>query len=190
MNINNLKSTTLAIGQILKIPETFSNISDMPSYTSYTVKKGDSLYNIALKFGTTIDEIMKDNGLSTSVLSIGQVLKIRTSEEIDECFGEDYVDTINYQTYTVKSGDSLYKIALRFNTNVSEIMSLNNLKSTLLSIGQILKIPSTSTGTTYIVKKGDNLYNIASKFNTTVDTIKKKNNLTSNVLQIGQTLVI
>ena len=59
-------------------------------------------------------------------------------------------------------------------------------------MGQVLKIPQTSSGTSqiYVVKNGDNLYAIARKFNTSVDSIKKKNSLTSNNLQIGQKLII
>lgn len=68
-------------------------------------------------------------------------------------------------------------------------MKLNNLSSNLLSIGQVLKIP-TSNQKTYIVQKGDSLYSIAKKYNTTVNDIKAKNNLTSNTLQIGQILNI
>jgi len=76
-------------------------------------------------------------------------------------------------------------------------MSLNNLSNTNLRIGQVLKIPTSSSlapsGTstqTYIVKSGDNLYSIARKFNTSVNNIKQKNNLTSNLLSIGQKLII
>ncbi len=68
-------------------------------------------------------------------------------------------------------------------------MKLNNLSSNLLSIGQVLKIPTTSSNT-YTVQKGDSLYSIAKKFNTTVNEIKTKNNLTSNTLSIGQILKI
>ena len=63
------------------------------------------------------------------------------------------------------------------------------MSSNLLTIGQILKLP-TQKNNTYIVKSGDNLYSIANKYNTTVDDIKKKNNLTSNLLTIGQILII
>ena len=68
-------------------------------------------------------------------------------------------------------------------------MKLNNLSSNLLSIGQVLKIPTISSKT-YTVQKGDSLYSIAKKFNTTVNEIKTKNNLTSNTLSIGQVLKI
>ena len=93
-------------------------------------------------------------------------------------------------TYTVKKGDSLYKIANEYNTTVDELMKLNNLSSNLLSIGQKILIPkqNESQDFDYIVKLGDTLYSIANKYNTTVNEIKSLNNLNSNLLTIGQTL--
>ena len=87
----------------------------------------------------------------------------------------------------------MWNIANRFNTTVDEIKRLNNLTSNMLSIGQTLKIPSTTSSNNYInytVKSGDSLWNIARKYNTTVDAIKSLNNLTSDNLSIGQTLRI
>ena len=93
--------------------------------------------------------------------------------------------------YTVKKGDSLYSIAKKYNTSTSKIISLNNLKNSLLSIGQVLKIPDDSNSDiVYIVKKGDSLYSISKEYNISVDDIKKKNNLKSNVLSVGQQLYI
>ena len=82
----------------------------------------------------------------------------------------------------------MYSIANAYNTSVNELKKYNNLTSNLLSIGQVLKIPTGTT--TYVVKKGDSLYSIANKYNTTVENIKNKNNLTSNLLSIGQVLII
>ena len=97
----------------------------------------------------------------------------------------------NGSTYTVKSGDSLWSIARKYDTTVSELQNLNNLTSTTLQVGQVLQLPSTTTsGQTYIVKAGDSLWNIANRFGTTVDVIKEKNNLTNNNLTIGQILTI
>ena len=204
IDINNLKNNVLTIGQVIRIPEMYTEGElSVPNYVNYTVKKGDTLYSIARDFNTTASEIIKDNSLSSNTLTIGQNLKIRTKGSddlvVEECFGEEYipVDTnpISSFNYSVKSGDSLYSIARKFNTTVSDIVKLNNLTSNNLSINQILKIPSSNTNnstneTTYIVKKGDSLYSIARKFNTTVDSIKNKNNLKTNTLSIGQVLRI
>lgn len=93
--------------------------------------------------------------------------------------------------YTVKSGDSLYKIALQYNTTVDAIKSQNGLTTNTLQIGQVLQIPlEGQNATTYTVKSGDSLYSIAKKYNTTIDRLKELNNLTSNLLNIGQILIV
>lgn len=95
--------------------------------------------------------------------------------------------------YIVKRGDTLYSIANKYNTTVSELKKLNNLTSNSLSIGQKLNIPSISSSDinqTYIVQKGDTLYSIANKFNLTVSELKNINNLSSNLLSIGQILQV
>ena len=198
MDLNYLKNTNLSIGQVLRIPENYLNDNELtlPNYINYVVKKGDSLYSIARENNISVDTIMKDNSLTNTNLSIGQNLKIRISstEVVEECFGEEYIPPVNlsYITYTVKKGDSLYKIANEFNTSVNTIKNINNLTNINLSIGQVLKIPSSNitNENIYTVKSGDNLYSIARKFNTTVDEIKRKNNLSSNNLSIGQKLKI
>ncbi|MBP3766153.1 MAG: LysM peptidoglycan-binding domain-containing protein [Bacilli bacterium] len=195
INLNNLKSDKLSIGQVLRIPEEYTKEEDMvmPLYTSYTVKKGDSLYSIARLNNITVDTILKDNGLVSPNLSVGQKLKIRTNvENIEECIGEDFNVPDNSITYIVKKGDSLYTIAKKYNTSVSEIVNLNNLASNNLSIGQTLKIPGSDTipSSTYTVKSGDTLYSIAKKFNISVDSIKSKNNLKNNSISVGQVLNI
>ena len=150
----------------------------------YTVKAGDSLWGIAKKYGTTVDYLKAINNLSSNLLSIGQKLKVPDSTSNDNN---------NDNTYIVKSGDTLYSIANKYNTTVSNLMNINNLKTNLLSIGQELKLkknPTQNTETTYIVKSGDTLYSIAKRFNTSVNDIKNKNNLTTNLLSIGQQLKI
>ena len=191
---NSLTNNILNIGQVLKIriPEGTTTLVEEcfgPDYTppedtvsiTYTVKKGDNLYDIAKKYNTSVSVIKSLNNLTSDSLSIGQILKIPSES-----------NNTNQTSYTVKAGDSLYSIASKFNTTVSEIKSLNNLVSNTLSIGQILKIPSTKNTTTniYIVKSGDNLYSIARKYNTTVNSIKTKNNLKNNLLSVGQKLII
>ncbi len=141
------------------------------------------MWSIANRFGTTVDTLRTINNLSTNTLQVGQVLKLPTT---NTSTGNN-----NGSTYTVKSGDSLWSIARKYDTTVSELQNLNNLTSTTLQVGQVLQLPSTTTaGQTYIVKAGDSLWNIANRFGTTVDAIKEKNNLTNNNLTIGQILTI
>jgi len=197
-NLNYLTSDSIYVGQVIRIPEIYTKPEDMyvPQFVNYTVKKGDSLYSIASSYGTTIDAIMRDNGLTSSKISIGQNIKIRTnskSSEVLECFGEEYnpssTDLASNQVYTVKKGDSLYSIAKKYNVSISDILNINSLSSNVLSIGQKLIMPNNSF-VTYTVSRGDSLYSIAKKFNTSVDSIKSKNNLKNNTLSIGQVLVI
>ncbi len=183
-SLNNLTSNTLQIGQILKIPVFEPDTPSTPDNNAdeYIVQAGDSLYKIAEKFNTTVDELIEYNNLPTTVLQVGQVLRIPK------------VSSSNI-IYTVKAGDTLYKIANTYGVSVDAIKQLNNLTSNILSIGQRLYIPKgTSIEETnfvvYQVKPGDTLYSIARKYNTTVEAIKSYNNLTSNLLTINQTLQI
>ena len=177
--INNLTSNILSTGQLLKIPSAL-----LPEST-YIVKKGDSLYSIANKYNTTVDELKRINNLTSNILSIGQVLKLPSDKVSDV---EKKENTISY---TVQKGDSLYSIARKYSTTIDKIKDLNNLTTNLLSIGQVLLIPTdTNLETTYTVQKGDSLYSIAKKYDTTVDRLKQLNNLKSNLLSIGQILIV
>lgn len=176
---NNLTSNILSTGQLLKIPSAL-----LPEST-YIVKKGDSLYSIANKYNTTVDELKRINNLTSNILSIGQVLKL-PSDKVSDVEKEE-----NTISYTVQKGDSLYSIARKYSTTIDKIKDLNNLTTNLLSIGQVLLIPTdTNLETTYTVQKGDSLYSIAKKYDTTVDRLKQLNNLKSNLLSIGQILIV
>lgn len=176
--LNNLSSNNLSVGQVLKLSYDAKK-EDIKESNIYTVKKGDSLWLIANKYGTTIDELKNANNLKSNTLYIGQTLIIPEKKE-----------NTNKISYVVKKGDSLWLIANKYDTTVEKIKSTNNLKSNTLSIGQVLVIPSSSEFITYTVKKGDSLWLIANKYNTTVDNIKKLNNLSSNNLQINQKLIL
>lgn len=172
---------------VVKSIANYAGVSYSPANMEgyYIVKKGDSLWSIASKNNTTVDNIKKLNNLSSNNLSVGQVLKLSYDTE-----NEDIKES---NIYTVKKGDSLWLIANKYGTTVDELKSANNLKSNTLSIGQTLIIPEKKENTnkiSYVVKKGDSLWLIANKYDTTVEKIKSTNNLKSNTLSIGQVLVI
>lgn len=150
----------------------------------YTVQSGDSLYGIARRYNTTVNEIKRLNGLTSDLLTVGRQLLLPSSESIDESKQDG--------TYTVKLGDTLYGVARTYGVTVDELKRANNLTNNILTVGQVLNIPK-QTGTTdnsYTVQSGDSLYSIARRFNTTVDELKTINNLTSDILSIGQKLLI
>lgn len=147
----------------------------------YVVKKGDTLYSIAQKYGVSLNDLKRLNKLDSNTISIGQILTIPGLIDID--------DSNIGNTYIVKRGDTLYSIAKIYNTTINKIKEVNNLTSNILSIGQELIIPIDSYDT-YEVKSGDTLYSIARKFGTTIDEIKNINNLISNLLSISQIIKI
>lgn len=103
-------------------------------------------------------------------------------------------ESIKTDTYQVKAGDTLYLIANKLDTTVSELKKINNLSTNMLKIGQTLKIPTkfVDVGDTelYQVMKGDTLYSISKKYNISVNELKEMNNLVNNSLAIGQLLSV
>ena len=128
---------------------------------------------------------LKDNYKELAEAVIKSVLEYKNIPYI----GPEIVPT---DTYKVVAGDTLYSIANKLDTTVSELKQINNLSTNSLKIGQILKIPTkfVDIGDTelYQVKAGDTLYSIANKYNISVNELKTINNLTNNNLSIGQLL--
>jgi len=176
-NANGISGNLINIGQVLTIPS--SSDKAPGDYVVYTVKKGDSLWNIANSYNVSVNDIVDYNNLGTTLLQVGQQLLIPMANQVPDSI-----------TYVVKSGDSLWSIAKKYNISVDELKRFNNLTSNMLSIGQKLMIPETGGYTTYIVKSGDSLWKIAQNNNVNVNDLIKLNNLNSTVLQIGQQLLI
>ena len=152
--------------------------------TEYVVRSGDTLWRLAQRFNTTVSAIKSLNGLTSDNLSIGQVLRIPTTGS----------SSGSYFEYTVRSGDTLWQLAQRYNTTVDAIQNLNGLSGSNLNIGQILKIPSAGATPApyfeYTVRSGDTLWLLAQRYGTTVGAIKSLSGLTSDILNIGQVLKI
>ena len=134
---NNIVNVNLLrIGQVLIIPGTSTTPTPPPvTVTTYTVKAGDTLYAIALRFNTTVAKIAAANNITNvNLLRIGQVLKIPGTTTTPP--------PATSVKYTVKAGDTLYGIAVRYNTTVAKIAAANNITNVnLIRVGQVLTIP-------------------------------------------------
>ena len=177
-----------------------SDYDEIVDYLRKHVKENDiiltlgagNVTKIAKKFNTNVNEIKRLNNLKSNILYVGQTLRVP----------EYYKAEDTNISYVVKRGDSLYSIARQYGVNVNDLMKVNNLTSDLLSIGQIINIPSSTTivtpseddiineENTYVVKNGDTLWSISRIFNVSIDDIKNKNNLTSDILTVGSVLTI
>ncbi|MBM4429570.1 MAG: LysM peptidoglycan-binding domain-containing protein [Chloroflexi bacterium] len=155
----------------------------------YTVQWGDTLFSLAQRFNTTVDAIVRLNGLSDSnQIRAGQVLRVSGTPAPSPGPSSEYI---------VQAGDTMYSIARRYNTTVEAIARLNGLVNPwYIRVGQRLAIPqgtgSTQTGAdTYVVQAGDTLYGIAAKFGKNAWDIIVANNLTDPYwLLVGQVLTI
>ncbi len=162
-----------------------------PTGKTYTVKSGDTLYSIARAYNVTVAALAAANKITNyNLISVGQVLVIPGTTVTPPP-----TTTVKY---TVKSGDTLYKIATLYKTTVAKIAAANNITNVnSIYVGQVLIIPGTTvtpppaTTVKYTVKSGDTLYKIATAYNTTVAKIAAANNITNvNLISVGQMLTI
>lgn len=183
VKLNNLDvNKPLLIGQQLLIA--VKDEAEVPgtggNQPVHTVIPGDTLWKIALKYGTTVDKIVVANNLDPAkYLAIGQKLLIPVQTP-----GEPAPQPT--VTYTVVAGDVLWKIAQKYGTTVSAIAQINNIDPNRIYVGQKLVIPTGSVPLPqpqpiyYTVAAGDTLWKIAQKYNTTVVNLSKLNQLDPN----------
>lgn len=158
-------------------------------YTNIIIKRGDTLSSLAIKYNTTVQELVNLNSIQNpNLIYAGQTLKIPNNEETSNSQNGEIV-------YIVKRGDYLGKIASQYNTTVSEIASINNISNVnLIYPGQKLIVRVESLGNElghmcYKVVKGDTLYSIARRYNTTIANIVMLNRIQNpNLIYPGQCL--
>ena len=200
--------------------ESASNeVQTSSSSGSYTVVSGDSLYAIARKTGTSIQDLLSLNGLNlNSVIHPGQVLQLSNAYESssteetvttteETASSEETTTSGNAQMYYVHQGDTLYRIARNNGISLSTLLEWNNLsvdspiypgQGLIVSYGssssteeaEETAASSESTETTYTVQPGDGLWRIAKNHGLTLDELKSMNQLTSNIIQPGQVLIV
>lgn len=112
---NNIKNHFIKPGQTLKLKDTSKKITSK----TYTVQKGDTLYNISKRSGISINKIKDYNNLKSNTIVKNQKLYLAP-------------------TYDVKKGNTLYSIARKHKTSVNKLKTLNGLKSNTIKVGQKL----------------------------------------------------
>ncbi|MGX2961690.1 LysM peptidoglycan-binding domain-containing protein [Peribacillus sp. JNUCC 23] len=223
--INKLESDAIYVDQVLLIdhkstPKDTQSTSlitfNKTNPTIHTVVSGDSLIKIANKYGITLGELKNLNALSSTVIYPGDKIIISETKNstVVELPSTETNNTQNIQSYAVKNGDSLWKIANNNGTTISNIKTINNLSSDTIYPGQVLQLTKSSEtsnvtkpsngvsdvnavkpaqpqagSTTYTVKAGDTLSKIASQFGMTVNQLITANQLNTDTIYIGQSLV-
>lgn len=165
------------------------NTENTAGFITYTVVRGDTLSEIAQRFGTTVGALAAENGIKNpNLIYAGQVLKINSS-------GSQQSANIQYR---IKRGDTLSEIAVRYNTTVNAIANANNIKNpNLIYAGEVITIPSGYSGGApqaavyYTVRSGDTLWAIANRYGTTVAKIAADNNIKNpNLIYVGEVIKI
>jgi LysM repeat protein len=117
-----------------------------PAVIEHTIVKGDYYSTLATKYGVTVKAIQAANpGKDPAKLQIGDKIKIPPKALAAASTGTTTTAAADPSLYTVKSGDTLGKIAKDHKTTVSELQKLNNLTTTQIKVGQKLKMPSAGT---------------------------------------------
>ena len=144
-------------------------LSQIADADTYTVKKGDTLWDIAINNGTTVDQLMQDNNLTSSLIFPGDKLTYNTTvAQVAQAKEEGY--------YTVVLGDTLGKISNRFGVSVDQLVKLNNIDNpNLIYVGTVLKVSENAAAKAEVtVAKAENTVAKATVVeNTTEKTVAK-----------------
>ncbi len=163
---NNLDRDMLIEGEILKIPVAHPG--------TYLVKPGDTLSGIALATGNDMDALGALNRITPEELKAGMILELIRPP-------------LKNETWTVREGDTLSWISLKFNLSVERLKQINSLGEPYLHPGQILDLtdPRPQTVT---VGPGDSLWKYSNRYNITMKSLQEWNNLQDENIRVGQTL--
>lgn len=180
---------------------------------THKVKAGETLFSISQQHNVTVEDLKKWNGLSSTLIYANQTLQIG-STSTDSSSSSTPTTTSSNHTYTVKSGDTLYRIAQNNGTSVQQLKDWNNLSSHLIYVNQVLKIsgtgtvssspsapvqektnetqasPAPSNSKSYKVQPGDTMWSVAQRHGISISQLKQWNNLSSNTIYINQVLQV
>jgi len=184
-------ATTAATPATAATPVEAAAVTPSPNEFVYVVTTGDTLWSIAIRFGTTVEAIKARNGLTSDIIYKGQELVIPGTDP----GGGTGPGTV---THIVQPGENLYRIALKYGTTIEAISAANNIVNPhLIYAGQELLIPTGGGhppgggGRYHVVQPGETLWSIAMKYGTTPWKIAAANGISNiHYIYAGQTLRI
>lgn len=178
---NKLRSNRIYAGQSLKVGP------PVRSGDWYRVRRGDTLSKIARQFAVPVYKLKALNRLDGSVIHVGQKLRLKTAVPTRSALANDQDEEPH--EYTVRRGDSLSKIALRFDVGLGFLRQINKLKSDLIRPGQKLRLrASRLEEAVHVVKEGETLTEIARRYRVSVSQLQRLNALVGDRILIGQKL--
>jgi len=206
---NGLRGSLIRPGQSLVVPRFGTNTQvarQQPLRTgddgSYVVQRNDTLWDIARGFSITVDSLCATNGLTRNqVIRPGQRLTIPdgASHPAPARAATSHNPTIA-STHTVRSGDTLYDIALAHGVTSAALRRANGLSSSRIYPGKVLRIPApvdkpapartAQASNTYKVRKGDTLSDIARRFGVSTSALRRANGLSTSRIYPGDVLHI
>jgi membrane-bound lytic murein transglycosylase D len=224
---NNIQGNKIAAGKRIKILAVKNSDyiasneknSNKTSVYKYRVKRGDSIIEIAHKFGISVVNLKKWNNLTSNNVNAGKSLKIFNESKTSSLGDNTTKNSANINYYKIKTGETITAIATRYNVPVSSIRKWNNLKGNKIIAGTNFKIYSDAgvndvsdnnsiaknkisinkksgkktvkkSEDYYTVKRGDSLFAIAKKYGVTVEDLRDLNKLKGNKLNQGQKLKV
>ena len=162
MGIKKFMASTLLISMLANPNIAYSYAEEY--CFSYKIQKGDTLGKIAKNFNTTVDNIVLANKITDEdVIIAGDIIIIPKTNEVAYT-----LNNRNELSYIVSEGDTLSKIARRFNKKVKDLVEINNLKNAdKIYVGQVISLERKNNyigDRSYIIKKGDTLSKISRRF--------------------------
>ncbi|EGO2584070.1 LysM peptidoglycan-binding domain-containing protein [Enterococcus faecalis] len=142
VNWNKIKNNTIHTGQKLTVKQPVSSgkpMTKVPASTNpvtHKVSYGESLWLISSKYGVTVDELRKQNGIKGDLIHPGQVLVVKKGTTTSHSTPAGKSGT----SYTVKAGDSVWLIANRYGVSMDDLVKWNKIKNYTIHPGQVLTI--------------------------------------------------
>ena len=178
---NKLRSNRIYAGQSLKVG------LPVRSGDWYRVRRGDTLSKIARQFAVPVYKLKALNHLDGDVIHVGQKLRLKSAAPARSAAIDDNDEEPS--EYTVRRGDTLSKIALRFDVGLGFLRQLNKLKSDLIRPGQKLRLrASRLEEAVHVVKEDETLTEIARRYRVSVSQLQRLNGLVGDRILIGQKL--